>query len=176
MRKLGCGMITSWLLFALTVTVISQASFGADRLRVGFVDPALPKALAPHNSAALEFARSAAEVTRLEPAAEGCWRDADHRLRASEEFDVVWFHQGDDPAAAHLGKAGAADLLAWLEGGGTLLLSGAAGRLLNELGVEPTPLRVLGVNEVPFVSGLRVLDQHRGHPAFPGWTRRSRCY
>ena len=120
MNKPGCALITSWFFFALTVTVISQASFGADRLRVGFVDPALPKTLPPHNAAALEFARSAAEVMRLGVAPEGCWRDADNRLRASEEFDVVWFHQGDDPAAAHLGQAGGADLLAWLEGGGAL--------------------------------------------------------
>ena len=32
------------------------------------------------------------------------------------------------------------------DGGGVLLLSGAAGRLLNELAIEPTPLRVLGVS------------------------------
>jgi len=118
MNKPGCALVTLWFFFGLTVTVISQASFGADRLRVGFVDPALPKALPPHNAAALKFARSAAEVTRLGAAPEGCWRDGDHRLRASEEFDVVWFHQGDDPAAGHLGKDGGVDLLARLEGGG----------------------------------------------------------
>jgi hypothetical protein len=129
MNKPGYALVTSWFYFVFMMTVISEASFGADRLRVGFVDPALSKGLPPHNAAALEFARSVGEVTRLGAASEGCWRDADNRLRASEQFDVVWFHQGDDPAAAHLGRAGGADLLAWLEGGGALLLSGAAGHL-----------------------------------------------
>ena len=60
------------------------------------------------------------------------------------------------------------DLLAYLEEGGSLLLSGAAGRLLNDLAIEPTPLRVLGPTEAAFLTGIRVGPEHRSHPAFAG--------
>ena len=44
MNKPGCILITSWFFFVLMVTVISQASFGADRLHVGS-SIRVPKAL-----------------------------------------------------------------------------------------------------------------------------------
>ena len=137
-------------------------------LRIGFVDPALPKNPPPRNAAALAFAQSQGEVARIAWQKEGGWLAPDGRIRAPEEFDVVWFHQGDDLGAAKLDTAAGADLMAWLEGGGALLVSGAAGRVLNDLGIEPTPLRVLGANEAAFVSGIRVLPEHREHPAFAG--------
>ena len=86
--------------------------------------------------------------------------------RALEECDVIWFHDGD--GGASLTEKEQFDLRAYLDVGGVLLLSGAAGRMLNDLGIEPTPLRVLGPTEVTYVSGIRVLDKHRNHPAFAG--------
>ena len=79
---------------------------------------------------------------------------------------MLWFHDGDSRAS--LTEKQQSDLRACLDVGGVLLLSGAAGRMLNDLGIEPTPLRVLGPSEVTFVSGIRVLDKHRNHPAFAG--------
>ena len=137
-------------------------------LRIGFVDPALPKNPPPRNAAALAFAQSQGEVARVAWQKEGGWLAPDGKIRAPEEFDVVWFHQGDDLSAAKLDAAAGADLMAWLEGGGTLLVSGAAGRVLNDLGIEPTPLRVLGASEAPHVSGIRILPKHSKHPAFAG--------
>ena len=49
-----------------------------------------------------------------------------------------------------------------------MLLSGAAGRLLNDWAIESTPLRVLGPTEAAFLSGIRVDPKHRLHPAFTG--------
>ena len=152
---------------ALFLAIVSAAA-GQTPLRVAFVDPALPKNPPARNAAALAFAQSQGEVARLSWQTAGGWLTADGRVRAPEEFDVVWFHQGDDLAAAKLDTAAGADLMAWLEGGGSLLLSGAAGRLLNDLGIEPTPLRVLGATEVAHVSGVRVIEKHRVHPAFSG--------
>ena len=115
-------------------------------LRIGFVDPALPKNPPPRNAAALAFAQSQGEVARIAWQTTGGWLAPDGKICAPEEFDVVWFHQGDDLGAAKLDAAAGADLMAWLEGGGTLLVSGAAGSVLNDLGIEPTPLRVLGAS------------------------------
>ena len=152
------------------VSLLAVAAFvqAQTPLHIGFVDPALPKTTPPRNAAALAFAQSQGEVTRLAWQTAGGWLAPDGRIHAPEEFDAVWFHQGDDVAAARLDTAAGADLMPWLEGGGTLLLSGAAGRWLNDLGIETTPLRVLGPTEVAVASGIRVVVSHRSHPAFAG--------
>lgn len=137
-------------------------------LRIGFVDPALPKNPPTRNAAALAFAQSQGEVARIAWQTTGGWLAPDGKIRAPEEFDVVWFYQGDDLSAAKLDAAAGADWMTWLEGGGTLLVSGAAGSVLNNLGIEPTRLRVLGASEAPPVSGIRILPKHRAHPAFAG--------
>jgi hypothetical protein len=155
----------SSLVLALVTVCVAAAQ---TPLHIGFVDPALPKNPPPRNAAALAFAQSQGEVSRIAWQKDGGWLAPDGKIRAPEEFDVVWFHQGDDLGAAKLDAAAGADLMAWLEGGGTLLVSGAAGSVLNDLGIEPTPLRVLGASGAASVSGIRVLPKHSKHPAFAG--------
>ena len=148
---------TLTLLPALLLGLASAATAASQPpLRIGFVDPALPRNPPPHNAAALAFVHTQGQVERLAWQTAGGWLSADEKVHAPEEFDLVWFHQGDDPAAAELDAAAGADLMAWLEGGGSLLLSGAAGRALNDLSIETTPLRVLGVSGTAVVSGKRV--------------------
>ncbi|MDH7570274.1 MAG: GH116 family glycosyl hydrolase, partial [Armatimonadota bacterium] len=106
---------------------------------------------------------------RVRPLRDGGWQSLSGRVYAPEEFDVMWYHEGDDPGAVPTAPGVIADLTAYLEAGGALLLSGAAGRMLNALGVEPTPLRVLGPAETAFVSGIRPVPAHRAHPVFAGF-------
>lgn len=140
----------------------------AGALEIGFIDPASPGATPRRNAAALAYARTLGPITRLRPNAGGGWTDADGRLRAPEEFDVVWYHEGDDPGAARLTPAAVADLADYLEGGGAVLLSGCAGVLVHALGIEPTAPRVLSPTSVAYPSGLLVRAEHRDHPAFAG--------
>jgi hypothetical protein len=151
---------------ALAATATAPARDQA--LRVAFVEtaPSLPPTR--QNAAALAFARSQGEAVPLRPRGEGGWQDAAGALHAPEEFDVVWFHQADDPAAAVLPDTAVADLVEYVELGGALLLSGAAGRLVNDLGIEPTPVRILGPTSTPYLSGIHVVAQHRQHPVFAG--------
>ncbi|MCU0873088.1 MAG: hypothetical protein MUE50_12175, partial [Pirellulaceae bacterium] len=135
-------------------------------LHIGYLQPADSKVVGPHHAAALAFAERSGRVTQLFPAQDNGWQDASGTRRALEECDVIWFHDGD--GGASLAEKERFDLRAYLDVGGVLLLSGAAGRVLNDLGIEPTPLRVLGPTEVAYVSGIRVLDKHRNHPAFAG--------
>jgi len=137
-------------------------------LRIGFVDQAPAGASTPRNAAALEFAATQGQAVRIRPDRGGGWQDADVRPVAPEECDVVWFHQADDPAAAMLPEAAVGDLYEYLELGGVLLVSGAAGRLVNDLGIEPTPVRVLPPTGAAYLSGIHVVDKHRNHPAFTG--------
>ncbi|NLC58523.1 MAG: hypothetical protein GX774_16955, partial [Armatimonadetes bacterium] len=162
-------MTTRHLFLALTAALCCLAApLPAQPLHIGFIDPALPKETPARNAAALAFARTQGTVTRLQALAEGGWNDAAGRPCAPEEFDVVWYHQAEGSGLAALGRAACADLRAYLESGGVLLLSGAAGDLLNEMDVESTPLRVLGPTGVAFASGIVVPEQHRAHPAFAG--------
>jgi hypothetical protein len=136
-------------------------------LAIGYVAPGGEQALGKHNAAGLAFTRTQGAVTVLRPDASGVWRDADNRFRAPDEFDALWYHQGDDPGIT-LGETVIADLLMYVKTGGAMLLSGAAGRLVNDMGVEPTLLRILGTSIDAFVSGIVVQERFRAHPAFAG--------
>jgi len=138
-------------------------------LSVGMVDPRTPAEPTPRNAAALQFAESQGKVKRLKPHPSGGWQADPTWVRAPEEFDVVWYHQGDDPAAVALPEAVINDLRDYLELGGSLLLSGAAGQLVNSLEIETTPLRVLGPAPDPYLSGIIVRPDQRNHPAFDGF-------
>jgi hypothetical protein len=154
---------------ALVIAVAaSAAAVTQPPLRVGFLEAPAVKRAQVHHDAALRFAELRGDVLRLSPAKDGGWHDPRGALHALEECDVVWFHEGDEPGEALFDESARQDLRAYLEGGGALLLSGAAGRVLNDLAVEPTPLRVLGVSSLAVVSGIRVVDKQRGHPAFAG--------
>ncbi len=138
------------------------------RLLIGFLDVAVPADPTVQNGEALKYALTQGSVTRIRPIPAGGWKDAADAWWAPEEADVVWFHQADDPAAAALPESALADLGGYLEMGGVLLLSGAAGRLVNDLGIESTPVRVLAPTAAPYVSGINVLAQHRQHDVFSG--------
>jgi hypothetical protein len=150
------------------VLIAENAATGGGKLRIGFVDQALPGSPTPRNAAALSFVESRGKAVRLRWDAPHGWRDAGNKLLAPEEFDVVWFHQADDPNAAVLPEAAIGDLSEYVEFGGVLLLSGAAGRLVNDLGVESTTVRLLGPTSDAYLSGIHVVEKHRNHPAFAG--------
>jgi hypothetical protein len=152
--------LSAFVAFSVAVPCYAQ-------LGVGFLDQTSLGTPLPRNAAALTFARTQGTVTRLRWLPAGGWQGDDGRVHAPEESDVLWYHQAE-PGAASLGEAGNADLLAYLELGGTLLLSGSAGSLVNDLGIEPTPMRVLGPTEAAYVSGLVAKPEHHGHPAFLG--------
>jgi len=156
------------------VVAVFLAAPTAGAAKIGFVDPSARPGLegadgfGPRNAAAFAFAATQGEAARLAPQQAGGWLGTDGRIQAPEEFDLVWFHQGDDPATTRLSPEEQADLNGYLEGGGSLLLTGAAGVLLNELGIEETPLRVLSTTDAAYLSGIVVPEERRSHPIFTG--------
>ena len=139
----------------------------AAELRIGFIDPAAPGATPKRNAAAFEFAQTQGPVTRLQPLPGGGLRAPEGRVCAPEEFDVIWYHQGEDPSLAFSDVANS-DLQQYVAGGGTLLLSGAAGKLVNEIGIESTSPRMIAPTDAAFVSGVVVPEKMRNHPIFAG--------
>ena len=160
--------LSSWLRVVFLFAVWGSVAAVTGQPLIGFIDPSLPKEMPRRNSAAFAFAKSVGKTTRMSPGDGGGWQTAGNEVCALEEFDVAWYHEGDDVGAASLSEKTRQDLLAYLKEGGSLLLSGAAGRLLNELAVETTPLRILGPTEAAFLTGIRVSPEHRSHPAFAG--------
>ena len=149
------------------VAFLALAANAQAQIRIGFIDPACRTAWLATTMRRWRLPRPSARPAACGRPPSATWQEAGGRLHAPEEFDVIWYYQGDDAAAA-IGEAAGNDLLAYLEGGGTLLLSGAAGRLLNDLGIESRSLRVLPPSGVPVVSGIRVREKHRSHPVFAG--------
>jgi|GEM_PF-1580432 len=152
----------------LAVLLLAPLALAQPALRIGFVDQALPGASSARNAAALAFAQQQGQVTRIRLAPDGTWTDAAGVACAPEQFDVVWFHEADVASRASPGEAAVADLGAYLSNGGSVLASGAAGQALHLAGFESTPPRVLEPTDAPYVSGLRVQPEYRGHPAFAG--------
>ena len=143
-------------------------------LRIGFVDKAAKQGLAgeegmgPRNTAACAYARTQGQVTRLAPRPDGGWTDTDGLVRASEEFDVLWYHMGEE-GDTNPGETVAADMLAYVQAGGSLVLSGSAGAMLNQMGIEATTLRVLPTTMAAFDSGIVVRPEFKNHPLFAGF-------
>jgi len=143
-------------------------------LRIGLIDPSTQpgqtgaEGMPPRNAAAFAFAESVGTAVRLAPRTDGGWVATDGTVYAPEEFDVLWYHQGDTPGVP-LGDVALADLGEYVESGGALLLSGAAGALLNNMGIEPVQLRVLGTTDAAYESGFIPRDDHRDHAIFRGF-------
>jgi len=140
-RIIACVFVCVLGLMDRDVLRSSAASAATAERRVGFIDPSMRNRMLHCNAAAFEFARSTTSAVRLEPVADG-WRDLEGRLHAPEEFGLIWFNQGDEPAASRLHPYAQKDLLQYVENGGCLLLSGAAGRWLNDLRIESPPPRI----------------------------------
>jgi hypothetical protein len=152
----------------LALAVFAPWAAAQTGISIGFLDQALPGPTTARNAAALAFAQSQGTVTRLRLLPDGSWQDAAGTACAPEQFDVIWFHEADQASRVSLSEAAAADVQAYVKGGGSLLLSGAAGQLANLVGAEPTPPRILEPTSAAFVSGLRVKPDQRTHPAFAG--------
>ena len=162
--KISLGAITLTLTLATSAAVAAQPP-----LRIGFLEPPAVKHPQAHRSAALRFAESRGEVLRLSPAKEGGWQGS-ARCASTPWKNATWYGsmKATTPSRRVLDEPARVDLRAYLDGGGVLLLSAAAGRVLNDLAIEPTPLRVLSTSSLAVVSGIRVIGKHRGHPAFAG--------
>jgi hypothetical protein len=151
----------------LATPLLLAVASAAPAPRIGFIDPGSAASPGPRNAAALAFARTKGAATSLKPRPAGGWLAADGKVRAPEEFDVIWYHQGE-AALPNIGDQHAADLESYVDHGGVLLLSGSAGALVNEMNIEPAKLRLIGPSDATTTCGIRVLEKHRQHPIFAG--------
>ena len=84
-------------------------------------------------------------------------------------FDVVWFHRPDSSDFTETERGLSKRLLSYVEAGGKLILSMDAVRLLNESGVEDTPISAWTYDAVDYGFGRKVgFHSFRSHPLFDG--------
>ena len=161
--KISLGGVT-----LLIAAIASAAAVAQPPLRVGFLEATAAKRGRVHHDAALRLRRVArrgvAAVAgprrRLARSAAGCtpWKSA--TWCGSTKATARPRRCSTRPRARISSPTWTAEE--------RCCLSGVAGRMLNDLAVESTPLRVLSTSSLAVVSGIRVIDKHRGHPAFAG--------
>jgi protein tyrosine phosphatase (PTP) superfamily phosphohydrolase (DUF442 family) len=135
--------------------------------RIGVVDFSAPAASSRKAASPLVFADDAGRVTHLEALPTGGLGASGGRVYAPEEFDVLWCHQAG-AAGAPIGAGQSADLLAYLQGGGAILISGAAGRLVSDLGIDSQRMTIPGPLRSAALNAVEVCVDQRSHPLFSG--------
>lgn len=84
-------------------------------------------------------------------------------------FDVVWFHRPDSSDFTEAERTLSERLLSYVGAGGKLILSMDAVRLLNESGVEDSPISAWTYDAVDYGFGRKVgFHSFRSHPLFDG--------
>lgn len=152
-KSIRCGFL---LVIALT---IAFSVFGNSKIKVGLIvnqqaDPAneikaLSKILDAHN----------ANVSyQLLPIGQ---------IGSLQDFDVVWYHRPDSSAITTEEKELGKTLIDYVSGGGQLILSMEAVRLLNTWYVEPTPIETQHYKAVDEGYGRKLgFHSFRSHPLF----------
>ena len=163
----GSRKRTGALVLALSISLPGVLGASEASQRIGFVDQAVPGSPMRQTAAALSFAASRGKAVRLQWNTAGGWRDAENRASPKNSMSFG-FTRPTIPTPQSCPKRPLATSPTTIEFGGVLLVSGAAGRLVNDLGLESTPVRVLGPTTAAFLSGIHVTEKHRNHPAFVG--------
>ena len=102
----------SWLRVVFLSAFCGSVTAATGQPLIGVIDPSLPKEMSRRNAAAFAFAKSVGKTTRIRPGDGGGWQTAGNEFYALEEFDVVWYHEGDDLGVAALTEKTQQDLLA----------------------------------------------------------------
>lgn len=89
------------------------------------------------------------------------------RLAELSDYDVVWYHRPDTLPFTAQEKRMGAELTRYVSGGGKLLLSMEAVRLLNEWKIEPAPIEATTFHAEDNGFGRKVgFHAYREHPLF----------
>jgi len=154
---------------AVGIVLLGTASLLADPWRIAFLatEPSLEQT-GPHNRAAWETAATLGEVTLLLRQTNGSFADSSGRVRRLNEFDVVWYHQGDAirrNAMYHGESLG--EIRRFAQSGRGVLLSGGALAMVAQLGLE-TEIRPQRHNLGNYRDQAGMVPVEKTHPAFSG--------
>lgn len=129
-----------------------------------------PENMGPHDLAAWETAKSLGDATLLCAAGNGAFTDTAGQRRSLDEFDVVWYHQGDAIARNTLyGSAYATAFRQFAERGKGMLFSGGALALVDAINLEPI-IRCQRRELEHWRDPAALVPVEKAHPVFAGLT------
>jgi hypothetical protein len=143
----------------LGIGVATVAS--AQTIRLGFIGD--EGAFGDFNKTALKWAKAQYATEVIKP--------SDLSKTALTNFAVLWWQDGDTDPQGLMGDPGKKALKAYLDGGGTILLSSAAERLANELGIETGTPRSYGPGADNHAAGVTIRKDSLNHPVWEGFKR-----
>lgn len=162
-------------LYSRMLTVLACSWFAlsgatpAEALNIAFLSAeSAAEKIGPHELGAWETARTLGGATLLLLQASGEFQDTQGAVRKLEEFQVVWYHQGDAIAYnAMYGGPAITALRSYVGNGGGALLSGGALALIDNLGVE-SYIRSQRRNIENYRDPAALVPEEPAHPAFAG--------
>ncbi len=157
------------MLFAVLLN--GQGKAAPKPMRVGFLAAELSlEAMGPHNRAGWHAAGEIGAATLLFRRADGAFVDGSGKVRNLNEFDVVWYHQGDAIRRTALYRPPAINTIRrFAEDGGGVLLSGGALAMVAQLGLE-REIRPQRHDLGPYRDPAGMIPVETEHPAFSGFT------
>lgn len=135
--------------------------------------------LDPDIQNAYDWAKANYETTFLFPAG-GEFLDASGHARSLRGFSVVWWHQGrsEGPNAPSEGLPESFTdsktmnaVKAYVEDGGSVLLTGEALAYVHDMGIEPMEARMLDIWGQEYTACALPTDEGKEHPIFKGFDK-----
>lgn len=143
----------------LLIVCLSVISCGGNRIKVALV-------AGPQDVNNTETDSLAAMIRSFKGEAE-CDVVALGSQMSLKGYDVVWFHRADTTAITQAEKDAGPVFSEYVSGGGRLILSMEAVRLLNEWDIEPEPVQTYHYNAVDRGFGRKLgFHARREHPLF----------
>ena len=157
------------LTLAIPVLSVFMGAASAAPLNIAFLSAeSAAEKIGPHERGAWEAARTLGNATLLLLQESGAFQDTQGAVRKLEEFQVVWYHQGDAIAYnAMYGGPAITALRSYVGNGGGALLSGGALALIDNLGVE-TYVRSQRRDIENYRDPAALVPEEPAHPAFAG--------
>lgn len=140
------------------IVLAGNAAF-AQKIVVGFIGD--QGTFGAHNKGALKYAEATFD-SKVIPT-------GNVAKEPLTNYAVLWWHDGDTDPTGLVDGAVKNALNDYLNAGGTLLLSAAAEKLANEIGVETGTPRIYGPGADAQAAGLTLIKDTVNHPVWKGF-------
>lgn len=147
------------VLIILSCIIMLNHHAASQAIRLAFIGD--KSAFGDHNKPALEWAEKTYGATLIHP--------DDVSKTDLTKYAVVWWHDGDNDPTPLASKPAISALKDYIQKGGAVLLSAAAEKLANELGIESGVPRIYGPGADNQAAGVTIREDTAKHPVWEGF-------